>query len=222
MRFESEEELRKRLLGILAPRIDSGGKVCQIEFESPNGIADVVLATLTDGWEDRLRLGGIKPAWAYALLQLSDEGCSAEDFASFVGVTKATAKRVLKSYEEAGFCNFNSERKHWKKLESPKALVAEFCAIETKLKNWRRALYQASRYRDFAHQAWVVMDDRDVSPALRNLAEFSRLNIGLASIATAGDAKIHAKPTLRSPRSELRFWYANTVVAQRLLRNEAS
>lgn len=222
MRFESEEELRKRLLGILAPRIDCEGQICQVEFDSPNGIADVVLATLVDGWEDRLRLGAIKPAWAYALFKLSEEGCSVEEFASFVGVTKTTATRVLKSYGEAGFCGFDSEKKYWNKLESPKALVAEFCAIETKLKNWRRALYQASRYRDFAHQAWVVMDDRDVSPALRNLEEFSRLNVGLASIATTGEAKIHAKPTLRSPRSELRFWYANALIAQRLLRNEAA
>ena len=219
MRFESEEELRKRLLGILAPRVDGGAKVCHIEFESPNGIADVVLATLVDGWEERLKLGQIKPAWAYALLQLSNEGCSTDDFASFVGVTKATAKRILKSYVDAGFCVLDIESSRWVKLIGPKALVTEFCAIEMKLKNWRRALYQASRYRDFAHQAWVVMDDSDISPAIRNPNEFARLNVGLASLTIAGDVKIHAKPILRCPRSELRFWYANSVIAERLLRN---
>jgi len=58
----------------------------------------------------------------------------------------------------------------------------EAVAIEAKLKNWKRALKQAYRYKWFASYTYVVMDDNYIRPALKNKSLFKKFNVGLASI----------------------------------------
>ena len=55
-------------------------------------------------------------------------------------------------------------------------------AFEMKLRNWKRALNQAYRYKSFSEYAYVVMDDKFVTPALKNLDLFQKSNVGLISL----------------------------------------
>ena len=52
-------------------------------------------------------------------------------------------------------------------------------AFEGKLKDWRRALQQAFRYRYFADKAIVVMPCENAGPAVSNLEAFRHLCVGL-------------------------------------------
>jgi hypothetical protein len=52
-------------------------------------------------------------------------------------------------------------------------------AFEAKLKDWRRALKQAFRYRYFADKAIVVMPLANASIAIANLDAFRHLEVGL-------------------------------------------
>lgn len=52
-------------------------------------------------------------------------------------------------------------------------------AFEGKLKDWRRALQQAFRYRYFADKAIVVMPSENAGPAVANLEAFQHLCVGL-------------------------------------------
>jgi hypothetical protein len=52
-------------------------------------------------------------------------------------------------------------------------------AIEAKLKDWRKGLMQASRYRFFANRALLVLPPATAAIAVAFLATFRALNVGL-------------------------------------------
>jgi hypothetical protein len=52
-------------------------------------------------------------------------------------------------------------------------------AIEAKLKDWRKGLMQASRYRFFANRSILVLPPATTAVAVRFLATFKALNVGL-------------------------------------------
>ncbi|MCX6880424.1 MAG: hypothetical protein NTW21_42455 [Verrucomicrobia bacterium] len=69
-------------------------------------------------------------------------------------------------------------------------------AFEGKLKDWRRALQQAFRYRYFADKAIVVMPTENAGPAISNLEAFQHLCVGLwAFDVQTGIIREHFTPT---------------------------
>lgn len=73
-------------------------------------------------------------------------------------------------------------------------------SFELKLRDWRRAIKQAFRYRSFSNIAYVVLPESNINPALNNLEMFEQFNIGLASFDEAG-LKILYKPESKEPYS---------------------
>jgi hypothetical protein len=78
-------------------------------------------------------------------------------------------------------------------------------SYELKLTNWRRALRQAFRYRTFANQSYVVLDEATCSPAVENVEVFRQYNIGLASFDADGCFRIHHRPSPNSAFSEYSY-----------------
>ena len=74
-------------------------------------------------------------------------------------------------------------------------------AFEMKLTKWKRALIQAFRYKAFANYSYVLIDMDHVTPALINIEQFKRSNIGLMSINQYDDFLVHFQPRLDSPFS---------------------
>lgn len=72
-------------------------------------------------------------------------------------------------------------------------------AIEAKLKNWKRALAQAYRYKWFADYSYVVLDNNYVNNSLKNISLFEKYNIGLISITPDGDFYEHYTPIVEKP-----------------------
>lgn len=69
-------------------------------------------------------------------------------------------------------------------------------AFEGKLKDWRRALQQAFRYRYFADKAIVVMPSENAGPAIANLEAFRHLYVGLWTFdVKTGVIREHYTPT---------------------------
>lgn len=77
--------------------------------------------------------------------------------------------------------------------------IEETIAIEAKLKNWKRALHQAYRYKWFASLSYVVLDCKNINPAIRNIHEFKKYNVGLATIAKNGNLDVLFKPQSEAP-----------------------
>ncbi len=69
-------------------------------------------------------------------------------------------------------------------------------AFEGKLKDWRRGLQQAFRYRYFADKSIVVMPHEHAAVAIANLDAFQHLSVGLWTFdAKTGMIRQHFTPT---------------------------
>jgi len=89
-------------------------------------------------------------------------------------------------------------------------------AIEAKLRDWRRALYQASRYLDYADEAWVVLGGAGLSTAFLHVDDFRRRGVGLMALARDGALKIATPAQTSPPRMAGRVWHVNAEIARRL------
>jgi hypothetical protein len=81
----------------------------------------------------------------------------------------------------------------------------EICSFEFKLKNWRRAFYQAKRYRTFSHRVFVVMPCSTVGRVNGALEHFRRFNIGLISHGAKGVSEQLLPSRKREPLSRAGF-----------------
>jgi len=72
--------------------------------------------------------------------------------------------------------------------------------VEFKLGNWRRAIHQAFRHRNFGNEAYVILDQARSQAAIRNLQVFKKANVGLITV----DAEERPK-TWYSPEPGLPF-----------------
>ena len=92
----------------------------------------------------------------------------------------------------------------------PKSTLPE-CEIwcfEGKLRDWKRALYQATRYRAFAHRSFVVMPHDCIRSAERQVDRFRLARIGLLSLDDSGRFRTITKPRSQQPRSPVMFTMA--------------
>jgi len=211
-RFATENQLVE-LFEAVAPILNKGFESV-LEFESSNGIADIAFYKLRKDWKSNSKLGEIHPRWVYALTQLPyRKKFSASEFAELTGASKQTVLNVLKSYESAGYCEHTSPS-DWIKNKQPKLVANKVYAVEAKLKDWKRALKQAFRYKDYANRSWVVMDEKHINPARKNLSMFQALGVGLASISTEGQLQKLWVPDEEIPKLPVSQWYANAVIAR--------
>jgi DNA-binding MarR family transcriptional regulator len=90
-------------------------------------------------------------------------------------------------------------------------------AIEAKLKNWKRALDQAFRYKWFAKKSFVVLDSVYIKPAIANLEQFKKLNVGLAEINKSGKLHLHFNPAKKDPIDYKMWMLLNEVLKKSLL-----
>lgn len=219
-RFESEHALVKLFENLVDVDIDRRTSGLVRELDCSNGIADIVLFELRDQWEESISLKDVPPRWAYWLFCLPyPEAFTTDDAGHIGGATRRQTLAFLRLLVELGFCEETDRAGFWRKAFQPKPIVENFYAIEAKLRDWKRALLQAARYREYAAQSWVLLDDSSVRPALENLPQFERLNIGLASISRKQHVIAHYLPALASPKSELRYWQANAEVARRFMQD---
>jgi hypothetical protein len=189
------------------------------EFELTCGIADVVGARLNSIRGASPDLSRIQPRWAYILNLLPFRKLiSLSDFVAISGVSPSHAKRILGCFEDAGFVTVSEDGAHWEKTRPTRSLVPEFTAIEAKLSDWRRALYQAVQYQDFATRSWVVLCAESAEEAIANADSFERRGIGLGALDRLGGVDVVCAPQRRVPRVPSRFWEANAEFAKRTLR----
>lgn len=85
--------------------------------------------------------------------------------------------------------------------------------LELKLRNWRRALDQAFRNRNYANESYVLLDATAVGPALAACDEFESANVGLISLSSDGTLTAHVLPTPDVPFSTA----GSEALARRLL-----
>ena len=187
------------------------------EFDSSAGRADIIFFQLRSKWRSRIVYGDFPPRWLYALriLPVRKHFTSAE-FAQMTGVSMKTAMKILRLYQQMGYCNQRVRGGTWLKVRQPLPVVKRIIAVEAKLHDWKRAISQAYRYQRYANQAWVVLDASKAKGATKASEQFRRLNIGLKVLYRTGHSKTLVSPRVRSPKSPYHFWEANSLIAASL------
>ena len=118
-----------------------------------------------------------------------------------------TVRYWLRRMEHAGLVEAISSRGY---VLGPKSNLpnCEIWCFEGKLRNWRRALYQATRYRAFAHRSFVVMPEGHVRSAEAQLQLFRLARVGLLAVDDDGCLRVIMRPRLKQPRSAVMFTMA--------------
>lgn len=215
--FKTEENLVNILETLLVPTNNSFNLGYLKEFDCANGIADIALFEFKKNWVTNSAIGNLTPRWAFALHQLPYRKIFVvSDFAKAAGVTEKRALIALRQYELFGFCRKNNKGL-WVKTKQPGTIVNKIYAIEAKLHDWKRALSQAYRYLEYAHQAWVILDHSRSRPAIENIQKFKRLNIGLASLMSNRTIIVHYNSKTLPPKLPHKFWQANSKIASKLI-----
>ncbi|RYZ74491.1 MAG: hypothetical protein EOP09_00380 [Proteobacteria bacterium] len=75
-------------------------------------------------------------------------------------------------------------------------------ALELKLKDWRKGLFQAFKYRSYTNGAYVIIDSYFREDALSNLQKFIDANIGFATFSLSGDLEVFYDPYADVPFSQ--------------------
>lgn len=109
----------------------------------------------------------------------------------------------------------NKSLSEFKIANSYKIGLKEVIAIEVKLSNWKRGLYQAYRYRQYANKSYLALHSKYVHRALANEGDFIRSNVGLIEVNDKS-IKILIEPKRESSKENI----FSALVYERLLNAE--
>jgi hypothetical protein len=221
MEFATEQRLVDRLQQVYGSAPGSNW-VWLREFTTSYGIADLLgvgLAQPTSAPSNvKASLGLVPPQWAFTLQRLpTQERFTLHDLADLALVSVSTARLMLKVFSNAGFCEPAAAPRTWVKCFALAPVATRIVAVEAKLRDWRRALYQAAQHADYATQCWVVLDQTALANAQQHDHEFEHRGVGLAGLSDDGHLDVAIEPADKVPRLPYRFWRANAEIARRLM-----
>lgn len=175
------------------------------EVDLGYGIADLVITKVKKEKVTKNSLGYFD-ILVYKIIE-SGINVSFEKIKEITKTSESTIKKSLKKLILDCYINQHDECYQFRK--SYDLIASDTIAIEAKLKNWKRALNQAYRYKWFASQSYVVLDNKFINPALSNIDEFKKYNVGLAEINNKGILTIHHRPTSEKPIDDKMFILLN-------------
>jgi hypothetical protein len=212
-KFQSELALVRALKKYLT-RTGEGRYRIFMEHEGGFGRPDLLLYSMSPNARLDIRaLADLNPRLAPLLSVSAAESISTYGaLAAAMGVSEPDARKVARMLQRLGRLQIEGATI---KLEPIRAFpFQEIVAIEAKLRDWRRALTQAYRYRHFSSEAWVLLDHGSISAALSRLDQFKATGIGLASFSLAGDLYVHISALNQPLQNEPLAWRTQAMLAR--------
>lgn len=162
------------------------------------GIADIVAVTYTK--KHRVR----KNSLAYFDISLLSyiEKNERVTFDDIVFITKSPTAKInhsLASLMDEQFVVYREG--HYVSNKKYMDLLTDSIAIEAKLKDWKRALKQAYRYKWFSNKAYVFLPVENIAVPEKNIDMFKKLNVGLASVCKSNGIEVKFAPVNEAPLS---------------------
>jgi len=162
------------------------GYITKRELDVGYGVADLVLFKLNPEkclirYKNKQfkRLDSEQYFRIFELLPDENSGrsISFERIIENVNVSKTYLKyKILKRLEEDGFIK-KMNNDFYVKINGWMPLAEEIIAIEAKLKDWRRGVIQANRYKSFAHKSYLAMPPE--KGHIIDRQQLKKYNIGL-------------------------------------------
>ena len=210
--FRSEEDLTQAFISVLR-RSTPGGWSLLCEIDAGVGVADLILVESQRARQAELRLLRRVPLRLAPLLapDVASRLTSVSAFRQATGMSRPSALRIVSALVALRLADREGERLQLRAVHSPP--FDHVVAIEAKLRDWKRAITQAYRNRQFASQSWVVLD---AYYAVSDTAveSFARAQVGLATCSSAGELRIHVQAETLPPSSSQRNWTAQAVIAR--------
>lgn len=108
---------------------------------------------------------------------LNNEAQDIQGLSRLTGYDEKRLIKILKVLNKSKIvktnkCGLNSLYTKWQKFD------IELWAFELKLKNWKRAIYQAAQYQSFTDKVFTVFPINKKELILKNLESFQKLGIG--------------------------------------------
>jgi hypothetical protein len=219
--FKSEEDLVSSFGAFLAATCDGTYEVIS-EHEAGFGRPDVLLFNrVNHSSNDVHKLARIPLRLAPLLARSAAQSIATiEDVAKLCGVSFKSATRVIKELERAGCLPNRKATASARPIKIEPVSAPPFksvVAIEAKLRDWKRALVQAYRYLEFAHESWVLLDHNFIGNALREKEMFRSSGVGLASFSIRGDLYIHIPSRKRKQPENALAWRTQAILSRHLL-----
>lgn len=199
MKFKTEDEL----VNVLKEKLKSNYSRDSVElFEEVSlgyGVADIVICDINIPVSNEIRSQESLNRSDINIYSIINRNKSVS-FDKIYDTTRSSKKAISDSLTKL------VNRKYVLQIENQFQVDEEYklfyknnFAIEAKLRNWKRALYQAYRYKWFADFSFVVLDAYYAEQAIENLDLFQRYNIGLATINTEGEFNRVFNPYRQKP-----------------------
>lgn len=181
------------------------------------GIADLVISKLKANKSTAKEKLTYFDAVIYKIIETNKE----ISFQKLREITKADVSSINRSLNKLikdSYINKKDSLITFRK--SYQGITTDSIAIEAKLKNWKRALDQAFRYKWFAKKSFVVLDSINIKPAIAQIHQFKKLNVGLAEISKSGKLILHFNPSKKDPIDYKMWMLLNEILRKSLLRKK--
>ena len=185
MGFSTEQELVDLFKISFSRKFNIANKRVLEEVSLGFGIADLVVTELKDSTETvkREKLTSIDIN-VYQIVK-NKKKVSLDIVTTITGIKKQDIVKSLEKLIEYSFV---------KRMDSYYVFSNKY-----ELRNWKKALMQAYRYKWFADYSYVVLDEAHSKAAIENLPLFEKLNVGLLTISISGVIKKYYHPKKQKP-----------------------
>lgn len=189
------------------------------EFDGVAGRADFVLSPTQLSLSNEqvaAYVGSVTaPSSALILSILIRENLDEDELVEKIGLTRGTVKRVLCQLKANGAVE---EGHHDKYRASPSLAIPqlELWAIELKIDNWRKAIYQSLQYQSYSHRTIIVVPMVFAHRIVPNTSRFESFNVGVVGIDEDGSMRTLVKAEKRKPSIDHHYLYAMSIFLRRL------
>ena len=201
--FTSEEELVTCISSFVRsnpnPLLKTGSFSLVTELNLGYGIADIVAVSYKD--ETPSERKNFLAYFDVSLLNLIEKR-NRISFDDIVYITRSPEKKILSSLSSLMEEGFVSLRKGYYSSHKKYAdILTDSIAIEAKLKDWRRALKQAYRYKWFSNKSFVFLPIENIKVPKKNITLFEKYNVGLAGVSKNKGIEVIFSPKEEPPIS---------------------
>ncbi len=192
------------------------------EMDSWQGVADFVITPTpisTISHETFRQLAEAVTTRAAAQIVASlprEEDASQESLQESTGLSTSVLRRYLHQLETNRIVESCGSSRY--RLDSSfKEPNIELWAFELKLSDWKRALYQALRYRAFANRVSIVVPEFSARRVARHIEYFRSFDVGVIVLDTTdGSMRTVVRARETGPASRFYYLYAMAVFLRRL------
>jgi hypothetical protein len=122
-------------------------------------------------------------------------------------------ERFIKKLVKLGYIEENNGEYIIRKKYTPSS--SNIISIELKLKDWKGAVNQAIRYKEYSYQSYVALLEEYVKNV--DLELFKEYNIGLISVNDES-AKVILEPKLKKPKlKEASYYLSDSIIREKTI-----